>query len=176
MAPLELEPQELCLLPSGKPQIQNPQELVISPFQPHGGQNHQAAAKAAKALRAIEPKPLLGKLAAKEAHMPTWLSSSGTASVSQAKVSSLDVRIRAHPRSALRTLRWNPPDLLRSTRSADSTPKSPPGKANPDGVGGRRGPDPVQLASGLVIESGSTKLQVRGNLQTKQHPVSMHGL
>ena len=32
------------------------------------------------------------------------------------------------------------------------------GKANPDGVGGRRGPDPVQLASGLVIESGSTKL------------------
>ena len=33
MAPLELEPQELCLLPSGKPQIQNPQELVISPFQ-----------------------------------------------------------------------------------------------------------------------------------------------
>ena len=52
-------------------------------LQPHGGQNHQAAAKAAKALRAIEPKPLLGKLAAKQAHMPTWLSSSGTASVSQ---------------------------------------------------------------------------------------------
>lgn len=43
--------------------------------------------------------------------------------VMQAKGSSLDVKIRAHPRSALRTVRWNPP--AGATATAD--PSSPSG-------------------------------------------------
>ena len=49
-------------------------------LQPYAGQNHQTAAKPPQA---IEPKPLHGKNAIKQAHMPTWISSSGTASATQ---------------------------------------------------------------------------------------------
>ncbi|KAK9826605.1 hypothetical protein WJX74_005156 [Apatococcus lobatus] len=115
-------------------------------LQPYAGQNHQSAAKPPQP---IEAKPLHGKNAGKQVHMPTWISSSGMASASQAKGSSLDVRIRAHPRSALRTLRWNPPADVASAVLGKSS--------NPSGQQ-RHTADTVHMPSGLIIEPGSTQL------------------